>query len=68
MNNSIKWAKKGTSKIQKSKIAILVLNQRLISAVFPTVRLPGDQKTALTGEFLYLVLSMETEIQILKVI
>jgi hypothetical protein len=46
----IKISKKGTLKIQKSKIAILVLNQCPISAVFPIVWLPGDQKTALTGE------------------
>ena len=37
-------------KTQKSKIAILVLNQ--ISAVFPIVLFPGDQKTAQTGESL----------------
>jgi hypothetical protein len=47
-----KWAKKGTFKIQKSQIAILVLNQCPISAVFPIVRFAGDQKTALTGESL----------------
>ena len=47
-----KWAKKGTLKIQKSQIAILVLNQCPISAVFPIVRFAGDQKTALTGESL----------------
>ena len=29
------------------------LNQSLISVVFQIVRLPGDQKTALTGESLY---------------
>ena len=34
-------------KIQKFKIAILLLNQSLISAV------PWGPKTALTGEFLY---------------
>ena len=44
--------KKGTLKIQKSKIAILVLSQSPISAVFQIVRFPGDQKTALTGESL----------------
>ena len=44
--------KKGTLKIQKSKTAILVLNQSPISAVFQIVRFPGDQKTALTGESL----------------
>ena len=48
--------KKGTLKIQKSKIAILVLNQCSISAVFQIVRLPGDLKTALTGESLYYML------------
>ena len=37
----------------KSQIAILVLNQCSISAVFPIVRFAGDQKTALTGESLY---------------
>ena len=47
-------SKKGTLKIKKSKIAILVLNQCSISAVFQIVRLPGDQKTALTGDSLYL--------------
>ena len=36
--------KKGTFKIQKSKIAILVLNQSPISAVFQIVRVPGEQK------------------------
>ena len=45
--------KKGTLKIQKSKTAILVLNQSPISAVFQIVWLSGDQKTALTGESLY---------------
>ena len=44
--------KKGTLKIQKSKIAILVLNQSPISAVFQIVRFPGDQKTTLTRESL----------------
>ena len=44
--------KKGTLKIQKSQIAILVLNQSPISAVFPIVRFAGDQKTALTGKSL----------------
>ena len=47
--------KKGTLKIQKSKIAILVLNQSSISAVFQIVRFPGDQKTALTGDSLYIL-------------
>ena len=45
--------KKWTLKTQKSQIAILVLNQCSISAVFPIVRFAGDQKTALTGESLY---------------
>ena len=30
----------------------LILNQSPISAVFPIVRFPGDQKTVLTGESL----------------
>ena len=38
---------------QNSQIAILVLYQCSISAVFPIVRFAGDQKTALTGESLY---------------
>ena len=46
--------KKWTLKTQKSQIAILVLNQCSISAVFAIVRFAGDQKTALTGESLYL--------------
>ena len=33
---------------------ISVLNQSPISAVFQIVRFPGDQKTALSGESLYL--------------
>ena len=37
---------------EKSKI--LELNQYLISAVFPIVRLPWDQKTTLTKESLYI--------------
>ena len=45
--------KKGTLKIQKSQIAILVLNQSPISAVFPIVRFAGNSKTALTGDLLY---------------
>ena len=45
--------KKWTLKSQKSQIAILLLNQCSISAVFPIVRFAGDQKTALTGESLY---------------
>ena len=46
--------KKWTLKSQKSQITILLLNQCSISAVFPIVRFAGDQKTALTGESLYL--------------
>ena len=46
-------SKKGTLKIRKSKIATLVQNQCAISAVFQIVRLPGDQKTELTGDSLY---------------
>ena len=46
--------KKGTLKIQKSQIAVLVLNQSPISAVFPLVRFAGDQKTALSGDLLYI--------------
>ena len=42
-------------KIQKSKIVSLVLKQSSISAVFQIVRFAGDQKTALTGESLYLL-------------
>ena len=42
--------KKGTLKIQKSQIMILVLNRSPISADFPIVRFIGDQKTALPGE------------------
>ena len=45
--------KKWTLKSQKSQIAILLLNQCSISAVFPIVRFAGDQKTALIGESLY---------------
>jgi hypothetical protein len=48
--------KKGTLKIQKSQIAVLVLNQSPISAVFTIVRFAGDPKTALTGDLLYMVL------------
>ena len=44
--------KKGTLKIQKSQIAILVLNQSPISVVFSLVRFAGDPKTALTGDIL----------------
>ena len=43
-------------KIHKSKIAVLVLNQSLIGAVFQIVRFPGNQKTTLTGESLNMVL------------
>ena len=42
----------------KPKITILVLNQSLISAVFPIVS--GDQKTALTVESLYYYLFLRT--------
>ena len=49
--------KKWTLKIQKSKIVILVLNQYRISAVFPIVQFPGDPKTALTGDPLYISLN-----------
>ena len=48
--------KKWTLKSQKSQIAILLLNQCSISAVFPIVRFAGDQKTALTGESLYIII------------
>ena len=41
-------------KTPKSQIAILVLNQCSVSAVFLIVRFAGDQKTALSGESLYL--------------
>ena len=54
MKHLFKSEKKWTLKIQKPKIVILVLTQSPISAVFPIVRFPGDQKTALTGESLYL--------------
>ena len=53
--------KKWTLKIQKSKIVILVLNQCSISAVFQIVQLPGDQKTALTGESLYVLMKKSLE-------
>ena len=39
------------------KIAILVLNQSSISAVFPIVQFAGDPKTALTGDPLYVTLA-----------
>jgi hypothetical protein len=45
----------GTLKIQKSQIMILVLNQCSVIAVFPIVWFAMDQKTALTGESLYLI-------------
>ena len=51
--------KKGTLKIQKSKIVILVLNQCPISVVFQIVQLPGDQKTAITGESLHMPADIE---------
>ena len=41
-------------KTQKTQIAILVLNQCSVSAVFLIVRFAGDQKTALSGESLYI--------------
>ena len=41
-------------KIQKSQIAVLVLNQSPIIAVFTIVRSAGDPKTALTGDLLYI--------------
>ena len=43
---------KGTLDIRKSKIALLVLNQSLISAVFQIVRFPGNQRIALIRESL----------------
>ena len=46
--------KKWTLKSQKSQITILLLNQCSISAVLSIVRFAGDQKTALTGESLYI--------------
>ena len=49
--------KKETLKIQMSRIAISVLNQFPISAVFPIVWLAGDPKTALTGDPLYMLAS-----------
>ena len=45
--------KKWTLGTQKSQIAILVLDECSITAVFPIVRFAWDQKTALTGESLY---------------
>ncbi len=48
--------KKWTLKTQKSQIALLIVKQYSISAVFPIVRFAGDQKTALTGESLYIIL------------
>ena len=53
-----KWAKKWTLESLKSQIAILLLNQCSISAVFPIVRFAGDQKTALPGEPLYLIFNI----------
>ena len=52
--------KKWTLKTQKSQIAILVLNQCSISAVFQIVRFAGDQKTALSGESLYMTIPVKT--------
>ena len=43
---------------------ILVLNQCSISAGFPIVRFAGDQKSALTGESLYLGNLQEKNTQI----
>ena len=68
-NCLLKLAKKWTLKTQKSQIAILVLNQCSISAVFPIVRFAGDQKTALTGESLYtLNWFFTTEVMIVKIV
>ena len=50
----LKHEKKWTLKIQKSKIIILLLNRSQISAVVPIVRFPGDPKTALIGDPLYI--------------
>ena len=47
--------KKGTLKIQKSKIVILVLNKSLFSTIFSIVQLPGCAKFVLSGDPLYLV-------------
>ena len=49
-NCLLKLAKKVD--FENSQIAILVLNQCSISAVFLIVRFAGDQKTALSGESL----------------
>ena len=57
--------KKGTLKIQKSKIVILVLNLCPISVVFQIVQLPGDQKTALTGESLYYTTISNTDLYLI---
>ena len=48
-----KWPKKVDFEKSKNQIAILLVNQCSISAVFQIVRFAGDQKTALTGESLY---------------
>ena len=45
---------KGTLRIQKSSIEILVLNQSPNSTVFVIVRFPGGAKTVLSGESLYI--------------
>ena len=45
--------KKGTLKIQKSYIVILVLNQSPISTIFAIVRFPGSTKLVLSGDPLY---------------
>ena len=49
----MKMSKNSGLVTQKSEIAILVLNLCSISAVFPIVLFVRDQKTALTGESLY---------------
>jgi hypothetical protein len=43
--------KKGTLKIQKSQIAILVLNQSPNSMVFSILRFPGGTKTVQVTKF-----------------
>ena len=49
-----KYEKKGTLEIQKSKIAILILNQSSNSTIFAIVRYPGGPKFVLSGDPLYL--------------
>ena len=51
--------KKGTLKIQKSQIPILVLNQSSNSTVFSIVRFPGGAKTVLSGDSLYYILDFK---------